>query len=134
MQGSPPMQIPSLSSDVVLEVASPGAAPEFVPITQTPFLLGRGRESGNHLTMEDRRISRSCAAIVSCDGGAYRLEDRGHRQGIFVNGSRVERKILDDGDVIEFGLEDSYKITFHSSLARHSVESMLTRIGTISSA
>ncbi|HTX75467.1 MAG TPA: SpoIIE family protein phosphatase [Terracidiphilus sp.] len=128
------MQLPSFSSDVVLEVASPGAAPEFVPVTQTPFLLGRGRESGNHLTLEDRRISRSCAAIVSCDGGAYRLEDRGHRQGLFVNGSRVERKVLDDGDIIEFGLEDSYKITFHSSLARHSVESMLTRIGTISTA
>jgi len=127
------MESSSHSSDVVLEVVSPGAAPEFVPITQTPFLVGRGRESGNHLTLEDRRISRSCAAIVTVDD-CYRLEDRGHRQGIFVNGARVERAILNDGDVIEFGLEDSYKITFHSSLARHSVESMLTRIGTMSSA
>lgn len=127
------MQTPATSSDVVLEVAAPGVAPEFVPVTHSPFLLGRGRESGNDLTLEDRRISRSCAAIVTVDG-SYRLEDRGHRQGIFVNGARVERKLLDDGDVIEFGLENSYKITFHSSLARHSVESMLTRIGTITTA
>lgn len=125
------MQAPPSSSDVVLEVAAPGVAPEFVPVTHSPFLLGRGRESGNDLTLEDRRISRSCAAIVIVDG-AYRLEDRGHRQGVFVNGERIERQLLNDGDVIEFGLEDSYKITFHSSLARHSVESMLTRIGTIS--
>lgn len=133
MQGSPSMDTPAKSSDVVLEVVSPGSAPEFVPLTQSPFLLGRGRESGNHLALEDRRISRSCAAIVALDD-CFRLEDRGHRQGIFVNGARVERAILNDGDVIEFGLEDSYKITFHSSLARHSVESMLTRLGSMSSA
>ena len=59
------MDTPAKSSDVVLEVVSPGAAPEFVPVTQSPFLLGRGRESGNHLALEDRRISRSCAAIVA---------------------------------------------------------------------
>jgi len=112
---------------------SPGAAAEFVPVTESPFLMGRGRESGNHLTLEDRRISRSCAAIVAMED-CYRIEDRGHRQGIFVNGKRVERAILNDGDLIEFGLEDSYKITFHSSLARHSVESMLTRLGTMSNA
>jgi sigma-B regulation protein RsbU (phosphoserine phosphatase) len=133
MQGFPPMENPSSSSDAVLEVVSPGAAPEFVPVTQSPFLLGRGREFGNHLALEDRRISRSCAAIVALED-CFRLEDRGHRQGIFVNGTKVERAILNDGDVIEFGLEDSYKITFHSSLARHSVESMLTRLGTISNA
>lgn len=133
MQGSPSMDTPAKSSDVVLEVVSPGAAPEFVPLTQSPFLLGRGRESGNHLALEDRRISRSCAAIVALED-CFRLEDRGHRQGIFVNGARVERAILNDGDVIEFGLEDSYKIIFHSSLARHSVESMLTRLGSMSSA
>lgn len=127
------MENPSSSSDAVLEVVSPGAAPEFIPVTQSPFLLGRGREFGNHLALEDRRISRSCAAIVALDD-CFRLEDRGHRQGIFVNGAKVERAILNDGDVIEFGLEDSYKITFHSKLARHSVESMLTRIGTISNA
>ncbi len=127
------MDTPANSSDVVLEVVSPGAAPEFVPLTQSPFLLGRGRESGNHLALEDRRISRSCAAIIALDD-CFRLEDRGHRQGIFVNGAKVERAILNDGDVIEFGLEDSYKIIFHSSLARHSVESMLTRLGSMSSA
>jgi len=133
MQWFPPMENPSSSSDAVLEVVSPGVAPEFVPVTQSPFLLGRGREFGNHLALEDRRISRSCAAIVALED-CFRLEDRGHRQGIFVNGAKVERAILNDGDVIEFGLEDSYKITFHSSLARHSVESMLTRLGTISNA
>jgi serine phosphatase RsbU (regulator of sigma subunit) len=125
------MNTPIHGSETVLEVAGPGAAPEFVPITQTPFLIGRGGETGNHLQLKDPRISRSCAAIVRADGG-FRLEDRGHRQGLFVNGLRLERKMLEDGDVIEFGLEDSYRITFHTALEQQSVESMLTRLGSIS--
>ncbi|HWG19259.1 MAG TPA: SpoIIE family protein phosphatase [Terracidiphilus sp.] len=124
------MYKPSFASEIVLEVAKPGAAPEFVPVTHTPFLLGRGSESGNDLALEDPRISRTCAAIVSIHG-EYRVEDRGQRQGIHVNGIKVQQKKLEDGDVINFGLEDSYRITFHSSLPRDSVESMLTRLGSI---
>ena len=105
------MQDHPQNSDVVLEVASPGAATEFVPVTHTPFLLGRGREAGNHLTLEDRRISRSCAAIVAAEEG-YRLEDRGHRQGVFVNGARVERRLLNEGDVIEFGMKIPTRLRF----------------------
>jgi len=129
----PIMLSQSAGSDIVLEVVKAGSAPEFVPVTQSPFLVGRGAESGNHLVLDDPRISRSSAAIVSANG-SFRVEDRGQRHGVFVNGIRVEQKQLQDGDVIGFGLEDSYRITFHSSLARNSVESMLTRIGSISSA
>ncbi len=125
------MNNPLFGNETVLEVAGPGSAPEFVPVTQSPFLLGRGSEVGNHLILKDPRISRNCAAIVLRDG-AYLVEDRGHRQGIYVNGARVERRRLEDGDVIEFGLEDSYRITFHAGLERQSVESMLTRLGSIS--
>lgn len=125
------MPTPYYGSEIVLEVTRSGAAPEFVPVTQTPFQMGRGAESGNHLVLDDPRISRSSAAIVSVNG-SYRVEDRGQRHGLFVNGIRVEQKQLQDGDVIGFGLEDSYRIIFHSALARNSVESMLTRIGSIS--
>jgi phosphoserine phosphatase RsbU/P len=113
--------------ETVLEVARPGCAPEFVPISALPFLIGRGSESGNHLLLEDPRISRRCAAIVGVEGG-YRLEDRGHRQGVFVNGRRIAQRLLADGDVIEFGLEDSCRIVFHSGPPRPSVESVLTRM------
>jgi phosphoserine phosphatase RsbU/P len=106
--------------------------PEFVPVSITPFLLGRGAEGGNHLVLEDPRISRNCAAIVKEDG-AFHIEDRGQRHGVFVNGIRTERRDLHDGDVIGFGLDDSYRITFHSGPTEDTVESMLTRLGSMSS-
>jgi phosphoserine phosphatase RsbU/P len=126
------MSTPAYVSEVVLEVTRPGTLPEFVPVAYNPFLLGRSAESGNHLILEDPRISRSCAAIVE-EHGAFHIEDRGQRHGIFVNGIRVERRALHDGDVIGFGLDDSYRITFHSGPAEDTVESMLTRLGSMSS-
>ncbi len=50
--------------EAVLEVISPDGARKYVRVTQTPFLIGRGAETGNHLQLTDRRISRNCAAIV----------------------------------------------------------------------
>jgi serine phosphatase RsbU (regulator of sigma subunit) len=120
----------STQYETVLEVVIPGLAHQFVPVTQSPFLVGRGSETGNHLQLEDRRISRRCAAIVAGEAG-YRLEDRGHRQGIFVNGEKVEGKTLEDGDVIQFGIEDGCEIIFHSTSAPPPLEAMLTRIGSI---
>ncbi|MGC2106895.1 MAG: FHA domain-containing protein, partial [Candidatus Acidiferrum sp.] len=51
-------------SGAVLEVISPDGAHRYVRVTQTPFLVGRGAETGNHLQLSDRRISRNCAAII----------------------------------------------------------------------
>lgn len=109
----------------------PGSAPEVVPVPQTPFLIGRGSDCGNHLQLTDPRISRRCAAIVQADGG-FLLEDRGHRQGIFVNGQKVARRKLADGDTIEFGLEEGCRIKFRVRPGEQAVEAMLTRISSIS--
>jgi len=53
-----------VQSEAVLEVISPDGARKYVRVQQTPFLIGRGAETGNHLQLTDRRISRNCAAIV----------------------------------------------------------------------
>jgi phosphoserine phosphatase RsbU/P len=127
------MPNPPHCSDVVLEVARPGTQPRVVPVAQTPFLLGRGSETGNHLVLEDPRVSRNCAAIL-CDNGDFSIIDRGQRNGVFVNGIRVEQSHLHDGDVIKLGLDDSYRITFRVSSGTDTVESMLTRISSISAA
>jgi hypothetical protein len=118
----------------VLEVVSPDGARRYVRVTQTPFLIGRGAETGNHLQLSDRRISRNCAAIVSEAGHLY-LEDRGQRRGLFLNGEKVESRALNDGDSITFGLEDSYEILFRSatSSGEESIPSLLTRIEHITS-
>jgi len=118
----------------VLEVVSPDGARRYVRVTQTPFLLGRGAETGNHLQLADRRISRNCAAIVSEAGNLY-VEDRGQRRGLFVNGEKVESRALNDGDSITFGLEDSYEVIFRSGApcGEDSLPNLLTRIEHITS-
>jgi len=118
----------------VLEIVSPDGARRYVRITQTPFLIGRGAETGNHLQLSDRRISRNCAAIVLEAGHLY-LEDRGQRRGLFVNGEKVESRALNDGDSVTFGLEDSYEILFRSgsSSGEDSLPNLLTRIEHITS-
>src|SRR5467141_1190426 len=109
-----------------LEVISPDSTRRFVRLTESPFCIGRG-ESGNHLQLADSRISRQCAAIIS-EGDLWYLEDRGHRRGVFVSGKQIDRCELKDGDVISFGIEDSYEIIFRSSGADTSIQNILSRI------
>src|SRR5215471_443282 len=123
------------TNEAVLEVISNDGSKRYVRITQTPFLIGRGAETGNHLQLNDRRISRNCAAIVS-EASRFYIEDRGQRRGLFVNGEKAESRELQDGDVISFGLEDSYEIIFHPSETSgdESIPLFLTRIEHMTSA
>lgn len=125
----------SLQSETVLEVVAPDRSRQEVPLTHSPFFIGRGGAGDNNLQLADGRISRRCAAIVTVENG-YRLEDRGNRYGLFVNGERIGEKLLEDGDAISFGIEDGYEVVFHSpsvpsTQSQASVANLLTRIGTI---
>jgi phosphoserine phosphatase RsbU/P len=128
-----PDTVPNLA-ETVLEVVSPDGARRYVRVTQMPFLIGRGAETGNHLQLADRRISRNCAAIVT-EASKYYIEDRGQRRGLFVNGEKVESRELQDGDSITFGLEDSYEIIYRSAAnaSTDSLPHLLTRIEHITS-
>src|SRR5712692_10244450 len=117
-------------AETVLEVVSPDGGRRYIRVTQSPFLIGRGAEAGNHLQLSaDKRISRNCAAIVVEANKRY-IEDRGQRRGLFVNGEKVESRELLPGDVITFGLDDSYEIIYRSTAtgADDSLPQLLTRI------
>jgi phosphoserine phosphatase RsbU/P len=128
-----PDTVPNLA-ETVLEVVSPDGARRYVRVTQMPFLIGRGAETGNHLQLADRRISRNCAAIVT-EAGKYYIEDRGQRRGLFVNREKTESRELQDGDSITFGLDDSYEIIYRSAAnaSTDSLPHLLTRIEHITS-
>jgi phosphoserine phosphatase RsbU/P len=128
-----PDTVPNLA-ETVLEVVSPDGARRYVRVTQMPFLIGRGAETGNHLQLADRRISRNCAAIVT-EANKYYIEDRGQRRGLFVNGEKTESRELQDGDSITFGLDDSYEIVYRSATnaSTDSLPHLLTRIEHITS-
>jgi serine phosphatase RsbU (regulator of sigma subunit) len=114
----------------VLEIVSPGRPPQSVPVTHSPFLIGRAGGAGNHLQFDEECISHRCAAIVAGRGG-YHLEDHGNRTGIYVNGQKVIKKTLHDGDTIAFGADHSSKIVFRSTAGTAIVRNMLTRMGSL---
>ncbi len=127
------MAEPQSIPEAVLEVIAPDGSRRVVRITQSPFLIGRGAETGNNLQLSDRRISRQCAALVYADG-EFRLEDRGQRRGVLVNGEKVEVRALREGDTINFGLPDCHELIFHFGQAAESLPNLLSRMEHISTA
>ncbi|HXJ95788.1 MAG TPA: SpoIIE family protein phosphatase [Terriglobia bacterium] len=80
-----------------------------VEIARAPFSLGR--QGDNDLVLLDNRISRQHARILH-EGDAYVVEDVRSRHGTFVNGERVDSRVLKSGDNISLGISDAYRLTF----------------------
>jgi sigma-B regulation protein RsbU (phosphoserine phosphatase) len=92
-----------------LLVLNPSGQRSRVALEQLPFLLGRHTDS--NLVLRDNRISRSHARI-SAEDGHYVIEDLSSRHGTWVNGAKISRHVLRNSDRIEFGVRESYQITF----------------------
>ncbi len=121
------------NGEIGLEVVAPDRSRRFVRFAELPFLIGRSGATAKHLQLTDPRISRQCAAIVS-DDDRYFLEDRGQRHGIFVNGEKTARRMLEDGDVISFGVDNFYELIFRSSSSLDTtLPDLLSRIDVMSS-
>jgi FHA domain-containing protein len=64
--------------------------------------LGVGRDPTNQIVIDDPAASREHAVILPV-GNDHILEDLASANGTFVNGVRVQRRILQHGDIVEFG-------------------------------
>ena len=100
---SPSVRAPALA------VTNPSGNRNRVMMDAFPFLIGR--QGDNHLVLRDNRISRSHAQIT-VEHGDYYVEDLDSRHGVFVNGQRTKRGKLHEGDRIDFGFPDSYRLVF----------------------
>ena len=121
--------MPELSAPVhaSIEVIFADRPQQVVAINELPFLIGRGRESGNHLALDDQRISRKCAAISAGTHGLL-IEDRGQLNGIFVNGEQTKGKGLVDGDRIRLGIDEACQLVFRLQPETHSQEQAETKL------
>jgi hypothetical protein len=72
-----------------------------VPLTHTPFILGRGQEAD--LVLADLSVSRRHAEIRHRSDGALEIRDLGSRNGTFLNGARVAAAPLQPGDRLTLG-------------------------------
>jgi sigma-B regulation protein RsbU (phosphoserine phosphatase) len=106
-----------------LVVIEPNGTRREVPISSTPFRIGR--QAGNELTLRDSRISRQQAQILAVDGTLV-LEDMGSRHGTYVNGEKVLKHELLPKDKIDFGMTDSYRLVYLGDGA--TVEELVERV------
>ncbi|HVX66505.1 MAG TPA: SpoIIE family protein phosphatase, partial [Bryobacteraceae bacterium] len=108
MGSLPPRDRAGLAPAYLL-VRSPTGAETRLPVSALPFRIGR--EGDNELVLRDNRVSRHHAKITAADG-SYRIADLRSSYGVFINGERVQQGALNAGDHIDFGVPDSYRLTF----------------------
>ena len=99
----------SEAARAALLVLNPSGQRTRVEIGELPFLVGR--HTGNNLVLRDNRVSRSHFRIFAEDGH-YAIEDLNSRHGTWVNGERIARRVLHDSDRIDFGVRESFQLTF----------------------
>ena len=92
-----------------LLILNPSGQRSRVVLEPVPFTIGR--HADNTLVLRDNRVSRNHARITAADG-AYVIEDLNSRHGTWVNGERVARHVLRNADRIDFGVRESYQLTF----------------------
>ena len=93
----------SVAGLVVLASGDPGLTPGSVFSLMSEDQATLGRSSKNTITMVDPFASMDHAAVYGSDG-QYRLEDRGSKNGTFLNDVRIKKPtVLADGDRIRIG-------------------------------
>jgi pSer/pThr/pTyr-binding forkhead associated (FHA) protein len=68
-------------------------------VNKDEFVIGRGSKSAD-LPIKDGNISRRHAAVVFQNGGWY-MKDLGSTNGIEFNGTRIDTKLIAEGDMIQ---------------------------------
>jgi pSer/pThr/pTyr-binding forkhead associated (FHA) protein len=66
-------------------------------ITKDRYVIGRGKQSSD-LTLKDPNVSRQ-HAMVEFQNGVYFMVDMGSTNGVAINGQRIARKQIAEGDV-----------------------------------
>src|SRR5262245_11663901 len=81
---------------------------QIYPITSRETLIGRKGDAD--IVLSNPNVSRHHAKIIVSDEGVV-LTDLGSTHGTFVNGNKIERQLLSDGDQLELG-KDRVAISF----------------------
>jgi S1-C subfamily serine protease len=73
-----------------------------------------GRESSIcEIVLENPKVSRLHAEVVAIDGQVL-LIDRNSSNGTYVNDHKIDRRFLQDGDIIYFGGRNAVAVAFHA--------------------
>jgi pSer/pThr/pTyr-binding forkhead associated (FHA) protein len=98
---------PDTSSLARLSLSNPRGVLSSYELRENETTIGRSRECD--IFLEDLAVSRLHATIRLLTDGSYEIEDRRSATGTFVNGLRITRYRLLEGDVVQIG---SNRLTF----------------------
>jgi len=87
-----------------------GNEQRIINLDHSPFSVGR--KVDKDLVIADPRVSRDHAIIIS-ENGEFSVFDQGSKHGTFVNGEKVERKVLERNDRLEFGVREAAYVIFN---------------------
>ncbi len=119
--GLPPKE--SYSKDIPPLAATLGRGPS-LPLSDIPALVGLqglaagstfaltggdviiGRDGDNGIVLAESTVSRRHARLLRDSQGQFTVSDLGSANGIYINGTRIQRAILSPGDELKIG--DNY--------------------------
>ncbi len=79
-------------------------------VNKERFIIGRGKQSSD-LTIKDPNVSRQ-HAMVEYLNGQYYMVDMGSTNGIEHHGQRVQRKVINEGDLFRV-CDHEMRFSFH---------------------
>jgi ABC transport system ATP-binding/permease protein len=97
----PPLSAPPVSEPPTTNVRPVDQRPELASF-EAAGTITIGRSAGNQIVLDDLLVSRRHAEVRQ-DGGSYQLVDLGSTNGTYHNGRRVDRAVLQAGDLISIG-------------------------------
>jgi transcriptional regulator with PAS, ATPase and Fis domain len=98
----------------------------FAVQTEASVDLGREETCLGPGALSESRISRKHARVWVTGGGTIKVEDKGSRNGTFLNGERIEQADMAAGDVLRLG---NVLILIHRCPAVYSIPAHPTLIG-----
>jgi FHA domain/AAA domain len=84
-----------------LVISQNGRIERIVPLDRR-MVIGRGETSD--LVLDGRYVCRHHAMMMPSEDGRFAIVDLNSVSGVFVNGERVKRRVLRNGDLVEVGL------------------------------
>ncbi len=110
--GDPPDAAPGTRQAYLLVMAGTNLG-EMIKIGAEPMIMGRSRGAG--LRLLDEGVSREHARLDRA-GGDLVIHDLDSSNGTFVNGERVDRHVLSEGDRIQLGRHAILKLVLADHL------------------
>ncbi len=84
-----------------LKLKLPGGGEQEFEISKSEITVGRGQT--NDIVIADSKMSRTHAQFEFNDGGEVTVIDAGSTNGVRVNGNKVDKAVIQPGDIIQMG-------------------------------